>query len=81
MSLIGPALQAQLMNDIPRNMRGTVQGRFQAVGTLGSLVMAIASGLLMIHSIRDPFWAGAGLLVVTTAVFGLSARRTPLPQL
>lgn len=81
MSLIGPALQAQLMNAIPQQMRGTVQGRFQAVGTLGSLVMAIASGLLMIHSIRDPFWAGAGLLVLTTVVFGLTGLRAPEPRL
>lgn len=75
MSLIGPALQAQLMDDLPPNLRGTVQGRFQAVGTLGSLVMAVASGVLMIHSIRDPFWAGAGLLVLTTLVFAFAGFR------
>lgn len=75
MSLIGPALQAQLMDSIPRELRGAVQGRFQAVGTLGSLVMAIASGVLMIRSIRDPFWAGAGLLVLTTLVFALTGFR------
>ncbi len=81
MSLIGPALQAQLMDRIPRELRGTVQGKFQAVGTLGSLVMAIASGVLMIHSIRDPFWAGAGLLVVTTLVFAFRGFRARAQQL
>ncbi|MCL5971278.1 MAG: MFS transporter, partial [Firmicutes bacterium] len=69
MSFIGPALQASLLSQTPDAWRGTIQGRFQAVGTLGALVMATSSGILMTHNIKTPFWAGATLLVVTTAIF------------
>ena len=70
MSLIGPALQALLLSRTPDAWRGTIQGRFQAVGTLGALVMATFSGILMTHNIKTPFWAGAALLVATAVIFG-----------
>ncbi len=81
MSFIGPALQAQLMHAIPRHLRGTIQGRFQAMGTLGALVMSITSGILMIHSIRTPFWAGAGLMAGTTLAFALTGLRDSVARL
>lgn len=76
MSLIGPALQSMLLSQVPIAWRGTIQGRFQAAGTLGALVMALCSGILMTHDIKTPFWVGAGLLVATTAVFAYGRGRT-----
>ncbi len=74
MSFIGPALQALLLSQTPEARRGTVQGQFQAVGTLGALVMATSSGILMTYNIKTPFWAGATLLVATAAVFAWGQR-------
>lgn len=48
MSLTGPALSASVMDAVPSKMHGTVQGLFQASGTLGAALLALLSGPLLV---------------------------------
>jgi DHA1 family multidrug resistance protein-like MFS transporter len=66
MSLTGPALSASVMDVSPANYRGTVQGWFQASGTLGAAALALASGPLLVRAPNHPFVLGAIVLGATT---------------
>jgi DHA1 family multidrug resistance protein-like MFS transporter len=66
MSLIGPALSASVMTRAPEDLHGAVQGWFQASGTLGAAVLALASGPLLVGHPNHPFILGAAVLMVTT---------------
>lgn len=64
-SLAGPALSAAVMDQSPEHMHGTVQGVFQASGTFGATLLALASGPLLVASPNRPFLLGSIVLVVT----------------
>lgn len=66
MSLTGPAMSAAVMESSPTTHHGTVQGWFQASGTLGAAVLALASGPLLVGHPSHPFALGAIVLGVTT---------------
>ncbi len=66
MSLTGPALSSSVMEHTPNALRGAVQGAFQASGTLGATLMALASGPLLAIRPNHPFYLGASMLLVTT---------------
>jgi MFS family permease len=66
MSLTGPALSAQVMDHTPEPLRGGLQSWFQASGTLGATVMALASGPLLVKAPNHPFYLGAAVLWITT---------------
>lgn len=65
MSLTGPALSAAVMERIPVTQNGTVQGWFQASGTLGAAVLALSSGPLLPGHPNHPFVLGAAVLLAT----------------
>ncbi len=66
MSLTGPALSAAVMHGIPDGYTGMVQGWFQASGTLGAAILALASGPLLVERASHPFILGAAVLGATT---------------
>lgn len=67
MSLTGPALSASVMENVPASLHGRVQGWFQASGTLGATLMALASGPLLVGAPNHPFILGCAVLLATTA--------------
>ncbi|PSR23770.1 MAG: MFS transporter [Sulfobacillus acidophilus] len=66
MSLTGPALSASVMDTVSSEHYGAVQGWFQASGTLGAAMLALASGPLLVGHANHPFILGSALLLVTT---------------
>ena len=72
MSLTGPSLAAAVMDHTPDHLRGTIQGWFQASGTLGATLMALASGPLLQSQPNRPFALGTVVLLLTTVGVGLS---------
>lgn len=80
MSFTGPALSASVMEGVPVHQNGTVQGWFQASGTLGATLLALASGPLLPGHPSHPFILGAVVLVATSigaAVVWKPWRRQP----
>ncbi|NMP21828.1 MFS transporter [Sulfobacillus harzensis] len=71
MSLTGPALSAVVMDAAPSQLRGALQGAFQATGTLGAALMALASGPLLVSQPNHPFYLGAMVLMAAAAFSGL----------
>ncbi|MCL5116988.1 MAG: MFS transporter [Firmicutes bacterium] len=71
MSLTGPALSASVMDHSPDSVHGAVQGLFQASGTFGATLMALASGPLLVSRPNHPFYLGASVLLATTVGVGL----------
>jgi len=67
-AMIGPSFNAWLMEGVASHERGAVQGGAQAAGTVGSLVLALATGYLLPVSVRWPFFLGAAVLLVTGVV-------------
>jgi len=68
LSLTGPALSASVMDKIPESAYGRVQGWFQASGTLGATLMALASGPLLVVRPNHPFILGTTVLIAATAL-------------
>jgi DHA1 family multidrug resistance protein-like MFS transporter len=68
MAMIGPSFNAWLMDGVAEDERGAVQGGAQAAGTVGQLVLALATGYLLPLSVRWPFFLGAGVLFLTGLV-------------
>lgn len=66
MSLIGPSLSASVMDRAPQALHGAVQGWYQASGTLGAALLALASGPLLVGHPNHPFILGAAVMLVTT---------------
>ena len=66
MSLIGPSLSASVMDRSPQELHGAVQGWYQASGTLGAALLALASGPLLVGHPNHPFILGAAVMLVTT---------------
>jgi DHA1 family multidrug resistance protein-like MFS transporter len=75
MSLTGPALSASVMDAVPGERYGAVQGWFQASGTLGATLLALASGPLLVGHANHPFILGSALLFATT--LGVAAMWRP----
>lgn len=67
MSLITPALSADVMSHASDATRGKVQGIFQSSGTLGSFFMALLSGYLLPYGPKIALGAGAALLFLSMA--------------
>lgn len=68
MSLTGPALSASVMDRTPESAHGRVQGWFQASGTLGATLMALASGPLLVVRPNHPFMLGTTVLIAVTVL-------------
>ena len=66
MSLVGPALSASVMARAPEELHGAVQGWYQASGTLGAAILALASGPLLVGHPNHPFILGTAVLLVAT---------------
>ncbi len=62
MSLITPALNADVMSLATAATRGRVQGIFQSAGTLGAFVLALLSGYLLPYGAVAAFRVGALVL-------------------
>ncbi|WP_037913456.1 MFS transporter [Sulfobacillus thermosulfidooxidans] len=80
MSLITPALNADVMAFATDATRGKIQGVFQSAGTLGSFVLALMSGYLLPRGATDALLAGAlvlflsiGLAFIWQGTFGRRA--------
>lgn len=71
-AVAGPSLNAAVMSEADPEERGAVQGRLQAFGSAGSLLMAVAAGYLLSDSVRAPFLMGGVLLLVVTVSVGIS---------
>jgi DHA1 family multidrug resistance protein-like MFS transporter len=68
MSLITPALSAEVMAMGVGGLAGRVQGVFQASGTLGAFVVALISGYLLPYGPRYALGAGAVILIASVIV-------------
>ncbi len=79
-SLTGPALSAAVMEGVPQRYNGAVQGLFQASGTLGSAVLALASGPLLVIRPNHPFILGSILLTLVTLAAAGWWRPWRMPQ-
>lgn len=79
LSLTGPSLSAAVMRSVPLELNGTVQGWFQASGTLGAAALALASGPLLVGHPNHPFALGALVLLGTSVGAGIVWRvwKTP----
>ncbi len=75
MSLTGPALSAAVMERVPISQNGAVQGWYQASGTLGATLLALASGPLLPGHPSHPFVLGAVVLFATS--LGVAGRWRP----
>ena len=78
-SFLGPATYAVIGRGTPAGKSSTAQGLLGSAGTVGTIVAALASGVLAAENLNYPFFVGssvvAALLVVTLVVSG---SRTPL---
>ncbi len=77
-SFLGPATYAVIGRGTPSGKSSTAQGLLGSAGTVGTIVAALASGVLAAENLNYPFFVGssvvAALLVVTLVVSGPALR-------
>lgn len=77
-SFLGPATYAVIGRGTPAGRSSTAQGLLGSAGTVGTIVAALASGVLAAENLDFPFFVGsavvAALLVATLVVSGPALR-------
>ena len=77
-SFLGPATYAVIGRGTPVGKSSTAQGLLGSAGTIGTIVAALASGVLAAQDLNATFFVGsaviAGLLVLTLATSGGALR-------
>lgn len=81
-SFLGPATYAVIGRGTPAGRSSTAQGLLGSAGTVGTIVAALASGVLAAENLDYPFFVGSAtvaLLLVATLLVSGSALRSMRP--
>lgn len=82
-SFLGPATYTVIARGTPVGRSSTAQGVLGSAGTVGTIVAALATGVLAAVDLNTPFFVGAAVilvLLVVTLIVGGSALRSMRPS-
>jgi len=74
-SFLGPATYTVIARGTPEGQSSTAQGLVGSAGTVGTIVAALATGVLAAVDLNAPFFAGAAVIAILLVVVLVSSGR------